>query len=119
MLTTVLEASDREASSYYPHPFTIFMDPLELNHPPCVDDILSTTPQFAAEALEIIPDVELLEPCFRHFIPKLINNIIIMVGTGSMYINYTKFAASTANNNNSAPTIIFQNPDNETKLLLV
>ena len=54
MLTAVFEASDREASSYYPYPFSFFMDPLELDHPPCVDDVLSVTPQFAAEALEIM-----------------------------------------------------------------
>ena len=71
MLTTVLEASDREASPYYPDPFSIFMDPFELDHPPCVDDILSITPQLAAEALVIVPDVELLESCLLHFIPML------------------------------------------------
>ena len=54
-------------------PFPILLDPLELDHPPSVDDVMSITPQLAAEALVIIPDAELLESCLLHVIPMLVH----------------------------------------------
>ena len=71
--STVLEASHRESRTYDPHPLAVLLNPLELDHPTGVNDVVGFTPRFAAEALVIIPDAELLESCLLHFIPMLVH----------------------------------------------
>ena len=43
------------------------LDPLELDHPSGVNDVVSVPPQFSAETLQVVPSGEIHQACFLHF----------------------------------------------------